>query len=85
MPKEVIYNSETFRDNDTSVASMVELNWGRDSESVQIATTVRDASTHEPITEKVQAGWFINLNRSGINKLIRDLRKARDQAFGADA
>lgn len=84
MPKEVVYNSEIFRGDDTSKASMVELHWYRGSESVQIATTVRDASTHDPVTETVQAGWFINLNRTGINKLIRDLRKARDQAFGPD-
>ena len=31
-----------------------------------------------------QDGWFIDLDRQGINKLIRDLRRARDQAFGRD-
>lgn len=84
MPKEVVYNSEIFREHDPSKASMVELHWGRDSDYVQIATTVREGSTHEPVTEEVQAGWFINLDRKGINKLIRDLRKARDQSFGVD-
>jgi hypothetical protein len=81
MPKEIVYNSEQF--SDAAIASMVELHWGRES-FVQLATTLRDVSTHDPITREVEAGWFINLNRSGINKLIRDLRKARDQAFGAD-
>jgi hypothetical protein len=30
-------------------------------------------------------GIFVDLDRDGINRLIRALRKARDQAFGADA
>lgn len=30
-------------------------------------------------------GWFIQLDRAGINRAIRALRKARDQAFGSDA
>jgi hypothetical protein len=32
-----------------------------------------------------EGGWFADLDRSGINRLIRTLRKARDAAFGADA
>lgn len=31
-----------------------------------------------------QSGWYIDLNRRGINELIRVLRRARDQAFGRD-
>jgi hypothetical protein len=27
---------------------------------------------------------YVTLNRSGINDLIRNLRRARDQAFGRD-
>jgi hypothetical protein len=29
-------------------------------------------------------GWFCDLDRRGINELIRHLRRARDQAFGRD-
>lgn len=32
-----------------------------------------------------EQGWFADLDRDGINRLIRLLRKARDAAFGADA
>ena len=41
----------------------------------------------EPGTEIVyvaQDGWHIDLDRRGINDLIRNLRRARDQAFGRD-
>lgn len=31
-----------------------------------------------------QSGWYVDLDRKGINDLIRVLRKARDQAFGRD-
>jgi hypothetical protein len=30
-------------------------------------------------------GWYVTLDREGINRMIRALRKARDAAFGADA
>lgn len=29
-------------------------------------------------------GWRVTVNRDGINRIIRSLRKARDQAFGRD-
>jgi hypothetical protein len=29
-------------------------------------------------------GMYVDLDRAGINKLIRNLRRARDQAFGRD-
>jgi len=32
----------------------------------------------------VEPGWFCDLDRTGINNLIRELRKARDTAFGRD-
>ena len=57
----------------------VELRWGRDHEQVQI-------STHPHGDDEVESkAWFASLNRHAINSLIRSLRKARDQAFGADA
>lgn len=31
-----------------------------------------------------QQGWYVGLDRRGINDLIRVLRRARDQAFGRD-
>lgn len=30
-------------------------------------------------------GWHTTLDREGINRLIRSLRKARDAAYGTDA
>lgn len=30
-------------------------------------------------------GWRVTLDRHGVNRLIRSLRKARDAVFGADA
>jgi hypothetical protein len=29
-------------------------------------------------------GWYVQLDRNEINRLIRVLRRARDQAFGHD-
>lgn len=31
------------------------------------------------------SGFYVDLDRAGINRLIRNLRRARDQSFGKDA
>lgn len=56
-----------------------EVIWARDK-FVQVATI----NTGEPELAEVR-GWHVDLDRAGINRLIRALRKARDQAYGADA
>ncbi len=64
----------------------VELGWHNGG--VQIATTtltdpatVADGTATEP-------GWvgghYVDLDRGGINQLIRALRQARDKAYGVD-
>lgn len=77
MPKEII---RADRDEFTV---QVEVGWGREHGEVQIATTnfgPEDVAPGDPAR-----GWFVTLDRNGINRLVRSLRKARDQAFGADA
>lgn len=54
----------------------VQVGWARNRD-VQIAVLRQEE--HDP-----NAQWM-DLDREGINKLIRILRKARDQAYGADA
>lgn len=71
MPKESILNS---LEGDIAV----EVHWGRDM-LVEIASV---NLTKEQHTE--ERGWFTELNRDAINKLIKVLRRARDQAYGAD-
>lgn len=39
----------------------------------------------ETTGEYEMTGWFATLDREGINRLIRALRRARDAAYGADA
>lgn len=69
----------------------VEVGWTR-GRDVQLATT----NTNSPLrleapdakcdTDTVPFdGWHCTLDRDGINKLIRDLRRARDAAYGTDA
>lgn len=79
MPKEVI--NSRFSDDPVDVG--VQVGWGRDSEHVQVATVNTDGAELRPTPEG--NGWYIQLDRGGINQLIRVLRRARDQAFGADA
>lgn len=64
-----------------------EVSWKADSH-VQVAT-VNLESPFEFTGENADAGkfegWYVTLDREGINRMIRALRKARDAAFGSDA
>lgn len=90
MPKEIVY--------DQTRAFDVEVTWSREGSHVQIATVVPPAQSDQhpaslgslldswSIDERYLAtGLYATLDRDGINRLIRALRRARDQAFGADA
>lgn len=56
----------------------VEVGWDRYG-AVQVATMDPDAELGSR-----ESGLYVDLDRGGINNLIRLLRKARDQAFGRD-
>lgn len=68
----------------------VEVGW-RPGHEVQIATTntastlTLEAGDSDSKVMEPFYGWHCTLDRDGINKLIKDLRRARDQAYGADA
>lgn len=76
MPKENINCS-------TSSDMRVEVCWGPDAEYVQIATVHRD-SPARLLDEQIN-GWFVDLDRKQINRLIEALRRSRDAAYGAGA
>jgi len=79
MPKEIVYS--TYKD-----APKVGVSWSRPPEGhVQVATVAEPGQTLDPEDLLVSNGWYATLDREGINKLIRTLRRARDQAYGADA
>lgn len=74
----------------------VQVGWGgailgeRDGH-VQVSTVNdnSDLQLNDPLPEGATAaphdGWYVQLDREGINRLIRSLRKARDAAYGTDA
>lgn len=86
MPKEYI-EDRYASDDDDAVANgsptRVRVGWSREAEHVEIATIAPDEMTLRPTPEG--NGWFVQLDRGGLNRLIRTLRKARDQAYGQDA
>lgn len=63
--------------------AFVELGWSKDAEHVQLAT--REGGDIDEAEDNPRHGWYVQLDRAGINRLIRALRDARDQAFGKDA
>jgi len=90
MPKELF--SQTPDD-----PFLLELRWGN-GPSVQIATVMAEPLTSDQpqnlrelaeswdLVSTVGArGLFKDLSREEINRLIRSLRRARDNAFGQDA
>lgn len=56
--------------------SVVSVAWGRNRDAT--IGVIKD-------NEVTGAQCWVDLDRDGINRLIRSLRKARDQAYGQDA
>ncbi len=84
MPKEIVHDSGQYSEAYPTQGCIAEVRWNRDSEYVQLATVLVETVDHSPVAREVQGGWYLNLSRTGINDLIRHLRRARDQAFGRD-
>lgn len=72
---------ETFGDEIKAVVS-----WGRGEETIQVATMLPGQQVH--VVDSPPSpfdGWYATLgSRAEVNRLIRTLRTARDQAFGRD-
>lgn len=96
MPKEIVYGEVSY-DEDTDLSTpkeesmYVHVGWSKYG-FVQVAT-VAPKGAIAPFDEEqgrhiiaggLEPGWFVSLDRDGINALIRNLRKARDAAFGRD-
>jgi len=94
MPKEVITNPDMFAviGDDEVLAERLPaggghalyargavIRWNR-AQYVELGVAKLEVSTHTEV-----APHYVTLGRIEINRLIRALRKARDQAFGADA
>lgn len=80
MPKELIHDNTALPEGDgeQSTPYAVQVGWDRVGYA-QIGTVNLQKEDHTP-----ERGWFVELDRSMVNDLIRLLRKARDQAFGRD-
>lgn len=56
--------------------------WSREQGHVEIGMNAFDISTQ---SGSCDSGMYATFDRAGLNRIIRALRKARDQAYGADA
>lgn len=90
MPKEYIPGQYVYFESEDSEPeqSVVCVKWSKETGDLQIVTRLREAEVfydedkNAPIPARY--GWYVDLDRKGINELIRVLRRARDQAFGRD-
>lgn len=71
--------SEEFR-LETQVTNFVQVGWNKHVGTVDIVT--REGGDFAAPDER--GGFSVNLDRAGVNRLIRSLRTARDAAFGRD-
>lgn len=79
MPVEYVREAFAFEgDSET----LVKVAWGE--ETVQVASVGRATITHDSLPIPEGDGWYVTLDRRGINDLIRHLRRARDRAYGRD-
>jgi hypothetical protein len=69
----------------TGVDQRIELHWQRDM-GVQLGVATRPDSREQQdgSEDDWQVPQFVELSRDDINHLIKQLRIARDQAFGRD-
>jgi hypothetical protein len=82
MPSVKVHDRDRAHDRDSDFS--LKIGWSKESEHVQVATIAADdARTLRPTPEG--NGWFVQMDRHGINRAIRALRQARDDAFGKDA
>lgn len=90
--KEIVYAEHNPYGDDDIRRSIIEVSWNREPAGhVQVATLGVEGTTLAPLPcvsdngEPHAGGIYLTLNRDGCNKLIRNLRRAREQAFGRDA
>lgn len=87
MPKETIHDEAGLYD--------VAVGWNRDTSHVQLGTVIHQDPDKAEVTLPAllktwqdegdhHTGLWATLDRDGINRLIRSLRRARDQAYGKD-
>ena len=87
MPKETIHggrHAATIDNDHPQYPIRVDVAWGRDHEYVQLSTLTRDGFGIKTVDPESPDGLWASLGRADINRLITVLRKARDQAYGAD-
>lgn len=100
MPKELIYGTDPPYTEVSSARSVIGVHWGAEmAEYLQVSTilfnddlkyltgdgVVHVAEGEEAARREIWAqGFYVSLDRRGVNALIRHLRRARDQAFGKD-
>lgn len=92
MPKERTYGVGTFLSTGDgepaqSVDSpLAEVRWNRWPDSyVSLVTRLESCEVSPPDKDILASyGFHVQLDRDGINSLMRHLRRARDQAFGRD-
>ena len=81
MPKEIVLGDLRSEHPENEVEPLVQVSWDpQPIGDVRIATFTRAKETHETLWD----GYYVVLDRNGINRLIKNLRKARDSAFGRD-
>lgn len=79
MPKETIMNQSQIGDDQLF---RFEILWNKDK-YCQVAT-VKETNDPNKAADGGVEGYYVNLDREGLNKAIRVLRRARDQAYGKD-
>lgn len=86
MPRENIRNPRAEATDE--VVNLIAVGWRNEGDvgSVQLGV-VESAWVDIKVDGKAldEKGLFMDLDRAQINRLIRNLQRARDQAFGADA
>lgn len=92
MPKETTYGLQYPASGGAAEGKarvpLIDVMWNREGQMVQVVTKATDADGGRWIGDSPEThftdGMYVDLDRTAINRLIRNLRRARDNAFGRD-
>lgn len=85
MPKETTYAEANMVEGHGNVTfKSADVSWHRDAGIVDVGITARQLDGPAIGETDPEHSAYASFSRHAVNKLIRDLRRARDQAFGRD-
>jgi hypothetical protein len=81
MPKEYVYTAPVTPDQNQRA---IKVTWAREENGGHVQMCVFEHDSEDEYTKEHELPQYVSMDRDAINRTIRILRRARDQAYGRD-